>query len=433
MSEYDYFLEGELYDNSINDDCHITGHVFLPALHPTQQQVAAAPRHRMSRCGRRWGKTELKVSDILEAMIDIPGLYWWVGTEWGNAGMQRAERLFIYWFRKLWMAYEGVPWVPDDRFYNRSRRVMKHWNGSELWFRTAANPEAARGEEVKGVVLDECAHMEPEIYYEAIRPTVLKSRGWIAMISTPNGMNWWFDHWMATQSNPDWSHFHFSTYDNPFIPPEEIDAMKEEMTEEQFRQEIMAEFVETGSGVFNRLERIIDKDLTIPGAPRENGIYVFGIDFARSRDYSVIAVWDVERKALCHYARVNNMPSPEQVRWIKRTYERWRPVTMICEWNGLGIPMIDDLRRLNLPAQKFITTQQTKMEIIENLAFDVDNALVVFPNCPTLIHEFRAFRKEKQPSGSIKYAAPETGFDDIVMAACIGYTAARKFGSPIVY
>ena len=43
-------------------------------------------------------------------------------------------------------------------------------------------------------------------------------------------------------NDPDWSYHHYTTYDNPHIPREEIEQMKAEMDEDSFAQEIMGEF-----------------------------------------------------------------------------------------------------------------------------------------------------------------------------------------------
>lgn len=71
--------------------------------------------------------------------------------------------------------------------------------------------------------------------------------------NTPNGMNHFKE--MAESTDPDWAYFHYTTYDNPHIPREEIEAMKNDMDEDSFAQEILGEFRKMSGLIYKDFSR----------------------------------------------------------------------------------------------------------------------------------------------------------------------------------
>jgi hypothetical protein len=59
--------------------------------------------------------------------------------------------------------------------------------------RESDNPNALHGIYLDGVVLDECADMDPRVWSESIRPALAARAGWAVFIGTPEGRNAFFD------------------------------------------------------------------------------------------------------------------------------------------------------------------------------------------------------------------------------------------------
>ena len=59
-------------------------------------------------------------------------------------------------------------------------------------------------------------------------------------ISTPKGFNHFYDLYGFENKDSDYKSFHFTSYDNPHLPVEELDKAKEELTDNRFGQEYMA-------------------------------------------------------------------------------------------------------------------------------------------------------------------------------------------------
>lgn len=212
----------------------------LPDLHPGQQKVRDDPaRFRMVRAGRRFGKTKLGVRECLEVGL-AGGRAWWVAPSY---------RLTKAGWRDLHRLATQIPGVVA----NRSALSVELPGGGEVVARTAANPDDLRSEGLDFVVLDEAAFMKPEAWQEALRPALADRKGRALFISTPAGMvNWLADLWREAEGNPEWGLHHYSSYDNPYLDPAELDQLRNDLGDLLFRQEILAEFVELSGSIFHR-------------------------------------------------------------------------------------------------------------------------------------------------------------------------------------
>jgi PBSX family phage terminase large subunit len=119
--------------------------------------------------------------------------------------------------------------------------------------------ERKKGVGVKNnfIVLDEVSKYKnfQEGWQEALRPTLTDLKGHALFISTPNGFNHFYDLSNMEATDPDYKSFHFTSYDNPFLPVEEIEKTKQELTEDRFAQEYMADFRRTEGLVYKEFNR----------------------------------------------------------------------------------------------------------------------------------------------------------------------------------
>ena len=96
-----------------------------------------------------------------------------------------------------------------------------------------------------------------------MRPTLMDSQADMWMISTPNGFNHFHSLFRNQIPNTDrvmfpekdFESYHFTTYDNPYIPREEIENTKYTMTEDRFEQEMMAEFRKMEGLIYKEFSR----------------------------------------------------------------------------------------------------------------------------------------------------------------------------------
>ena len=74
--------------------------------------------------------------------------------------------------------------------------------------------------------------------------------------------------------NPEWTSFHFTSYDNPLIPASEIEAAKESMSSFAFRQEFLSSFEAASRDIFKPEWITIDEE-----EPKEGNYYI-AVDLA---------------------------------------------------------------------------------------------------------------------------------------------------------
>ena len=106
-------------------------------------------------------------------------------------------------------------------------------------------------------------------------------------ISTPKGFNHFYDLFNWQDKDNDYKSFKYTTYDNPFIPKEEIDKASEELTEDRFAQEYLADFRKTEGLVykeFNRKLHVTEKK------PTTIGDTILGVDFGYTNPAAIVPI-----------------------------------------------------------------------------------------------------------------------------------------------
>jgi phage terminase large subunit-like protein len=310
--------------------------------------------------------------------------------------------------------------IPGAEIRKVDRQVILP-GGGEVTVRSADNPDSLRGEGLDFVVLDECAFMLETAWNEALRPALADRKGRALFISTPKGRNWFWRIWQrAASDGGEWHGWQFTSYDNPFIADSEIDAAKAMLPDRIFRQEFMAEFIDDAGGVFRRVMDAATAQQQDDPTPGHS--YVFGVDWGKHNDFTVITVLDLTDKSLVYFDRFNQIDYVLQAGRLKALAGRFKPTTVVAESNSIGDPVIEQLRRDGLPVTAFNTTSATKTAAIDALALAFEQGSIRILNDPILIGELQAYEMERLPSGQLRYNAPAGMHDDCVMSLAIGWT-----------
>lgn len=230
------------------------------ALSTTQKIVAEdTHRYRVIVAGRRWGKTTLAIREMCKVAKD-PGK-----EVWAIYPTYRMARTVI--FKRLKKKLMDLQWVKK---INETNLEFTLKNGSSICLKGSDNPDSLRGSSLSAVVFDEFAFMDEDIFYTVIRPALADQEGPALFITTPVGKsNWAFDLYNMERDFPhEWKSFTFTTLEGGFVSEKEIEAAREQMSEQQFKQEFEASFVTSSNLVawaFSRenVVRITDPDLSI--------------------------------------------------------------------------------------------------------------------------------------------------------------------------
>ena len=115
-------------------------------------------------------------------------------------------------------------------------------NGAWITLYGADNPDSLRGIYLDGVILDEFGDMRPSLWGKVILPTLIDRKGWAVFIGTPKGKNQFYRIHQRAQRSPDWYHLYAPASTTNLIDPEELAAIRAEMSDEEYEQEIECSF-----------------------------------------------------------------------------------------------------------------------------------------------------------------------------------------------
>ena len=214
--------------------------------------------------------------------------------------------------------------------------------------------------------------------------------------------------------------------ENPSIPFAEIERLYATMSERVFRQELLAEFIEDGAGVFRGVMQAATAERQ--DGPRGGATYVGAVDWALSTDFTVLTIMDATNRAAVYIDRFNGVDYSLQRQRIAAACERFHVASVLAEENAMGKPNNDELRRMGLPVRDFTTTNASKAELIEGLAAAFERGQIRIPNDQTLIAELQAYSAERLPGGMTRYSAPDGMHDDMVVSLALANYAAGKTG-----
>lgn len=387
--------------------------VRLPALHAGQQKleqafVVSGARYRTAACGRRFGKSVFAQRLLSRAVCHgLPAAYF----------AQSYKLLEDTWRSMVGILAPGI--VSSSRVEHRVEML----GGGILEGWTLDDRDAGRSRKYGLVIIDEaglCPHLG-ETWNNAIRPTLSDLEGGAWFLGTPKGRGYFYEMFMrgADAERPEYFAYRATTHDNPHIKPAEIEAMRQSMTDRAYRQEILAEFLEDGGGVFRFVREAATSSPLAAGEPGHQ--YAIGVDWGRENDATVYAVFDVAERRMVALDRMLRTDYALQRTRLHALASAFGRPTILAEANSMGAPVIEQLQREGLHVVPFVTSNATKAQIVDALALGLERREVALLNDPVLIAELEAFESQRLPSGMLRYGAPEGQHDDCVMAVCLAF------------
>ena len=238
----------------------------MPLSSPQQSIVDAPQRFKVVIAGRRFGKTHLSIRELCKSAKEPEREVWYVAPTYKQAKM--------IVFKKLRKKLQDLRWVSKINETNLSFELK---NGSTISLKGADNYDSLRGVGLDFLVLDEFADIDPEAWFETLRPTLADKMGSALFIGTPKGMNWAKDLYDMADTYPDeWASFQFTTEQGGNVPQSEIEAARRSLDVRTFNQEFRATF-ETFSGrIFYAFDRKVNVKPYSDPLPKELHL---GVDF----------------------------------------------------------------------------------------------------------------------------------------------------------
>lgn len=199
---------------------------FAP-FHDRDQRFSVIVAHR------RAGKTVACINDLIAAAIT-----------------ERQENARFGYLAPTYRQAKDVAWEYLKRFArpvlagppNETELRVDLINGARIRLYGAESADSLRGLYFDGVILDEVADMSPRVWSEIIRPALSDRQGWAAFVGTPKGRNMFWELYDRAETDPSWFRLMLRASETGILPASELDAARQDMTEEQFEQEYECSF-----------------------------------------------------------------------------------------------------------------------------------------------------------------------------------------------
>jgi len=388
--------------------------IALSKPHKHQQYIKdTARRFNVLCCGRRFGKTMLGEDLTVEPVLNSYPVGWYSPTYKDMAEV----------WRDLKRIYAPLITVKSEV---EKRLEMVTGGSIDLW--SLEDPDSSRGRKYKRIIIDEAAKVKKldEAWTQTIRPTLADLQGDGYFLSTPKGLNYFHTLWIYGGERKDWMRWKYPTSANPFIPPVEIEAMRDELPERVFQQEILAEFIEDGA-YFQNVDNaavIVDKSNPLQ---HQRHTLLMGVDWAISQDFTVITVGCQDCNQVVDWDRFNQIDFTYQRERLYAMADRWKLNGCLPERNSIGVPNIELIKNrvpiMNGPdgALGFNTTPTTKPALIQGLATSLEHHGFQVPK--EAADELRVYEVEMTVSNKLKFGAPAGLHDDWVISLALLWRA----------
>jgi hypothetical protein len=376
--------------------------------------------------GRQTGKTFFMQNDcVMRALNNPKHRIFWVSPiqDQANKVMKDIEGMFS--------SHQDL-WNKIIKRYDRKANEMYFYNGSFIKFRSADSGDNLRGATLDYIYLDEAAYMKLDFINEVLLPMVTRTGGKVCAASTFNGPNWFYEWYKEGQVEENWEQIKSIKKTYLDLNDENVSktvlGIKKSMTKAQFDQEFLCKPVSANALFSNVEDAVVDKLDT-----RCERTYI-GMDIGVAQDYTVLTAMSEDYRVV-DIDRFNykeeGMDYDEFKERIKSFYLKHDNslAAAYFEVNNNDLlfdDLTDDDRMYKLVP--FITSAQSKPEIIRNLIKLFEDKVIKIPKNTDLIKELYDFKSKRNAiTGNLQFSNTDGKHDDMVMSLAIcAYCAAEE-------
>jgi phage FluMu gp28-like protein len=379
-------------------------------------------------CGRRWGKTDACAAALLRQLLNgKPARCIIVGPTMNQARImfdRVAELLHAL------LEHEGAEVKPRLRETPYPRLELGE---HRLVARSGHVPRSLRGHEATHIVVDEAAFLPETVVHDVLMPMLAVTQGSMTLVSTPRGRGYFWRLFAAGRSNGEgvWSR-QAPTSESPHVRPEFLAMQRSLLSRRAYEVEYEAAFLDATGSVFRQdaVQECLEAEPEDLGGP-----YLVGVDWARYGDFTAVAVLsgNRERAALLRVERFQGGSWERLVGQVAEVVRSVPHARVLCDATGAGDPVLESLQNA-LPGNAvsgYTFSAKSKRELIDNLAWLVDNRALRLPADPELLRELEYF-EAVETAGGAKLAARGGYHDDVVVAlALAGWGLRTRSGGRI--
>jgi hypothetical protein len=311
---------------------------------------------------------------------------------------------------------------------------------NKIIFRSGENPDALPGGTLAALGIDESGLIKDEVFNISIRPALMRHEARAAFVGTPGWSKWYQDRYkLALAGDPDYTVCNFSTYDNPYLNPEEVTKAINEMmaySPELVRQQFYGEFVTLG-GLFGDLSPILIPFSQANMVYTPGHYYSMGVDPAEVNDDTDIHVFDCTTGTSVETRTIHGGGKwAEKEEAIVDLNQKWG----YCPIKADGSNQSSFFERLRedhgLDIDIIRIHRGNKPNLVNNLSSYIARKQVFIPigspqvDAEGIMEQCGSFATKILESGHIRYGAKGGAKDDKVMAYALAVMPYIDFVKP---
>jgi phage terminase large subunit-like protein len=321
----------------------------------------------------------------------------------------------------------------------KTRTIIQFSNGSTI-IALPCSEHLLRGYTANLAICDEASFIPETIITEIIYPMISTTKGTTILLSTPWDKNHFF---YKSFLNPNYSTHKIRSNQNPMIPQEFLDEMKQNMTSEAYKREYEAEFTESESSYFQ--QELIRKSIELaqstylePITSLEQEIdlsdYFAGLDLGKLMDHSALVVLQKNRLGILKLVYLHQfplqMPYIEVINTLLRADEKFHFKKLLADQSGIGEPILENMQEQGLGCAEGATlTQDSKTEILTYLKLVMEKNQLAIPYNKNLCQQINDQQFVYSKNGKLSFSHPPNSHDDMLWALALAVYAAKNVES----
>ena len=387
-----------------------------------QDKLLRDPNPRIVACmGRQTGKTTTIALKAIHFAFTHPDSMVLITSPSLRQSMIMFDRILSFLYRSKFLPRSVV---------RKTRTIIQLSNGSQI-VALPCSENLLRGYTAHLIVMDEAAFMPEDVITQVVFPMLSTTDGSAIFLSTP----WGRDHFFYRAfMDPKYSVHRVKSSECPLIKPEFLEEMRRNMTEQAYRMEYEAEFVEAASCYFPQdlIRSCVDPSLEFLSSldvRMQAGEYYAGVDFGKLQDYSVISV--IKRQEdLLHPMYLHEFPLDTAysnvIGLLVRANQCFSFRNVQVDQTGVGEPIIEELKAQGVATEGLTFTVKTKEELLSCLKIAMEQGRLRMPYDRRLCEQINEQQYAYSKSGHLQFSHPEGSHDDMLWSLALAVMAATQ-------
>jgi hypothetical protein len=387
--------------------------------HKGQLRVHLSPaRWKILSCGARWGKDRASIMEMIWTVL-------WLGSQPRPASL--VPKVLAWYVAPTYqMARQGwrelltiTARLGIQKGVQRKDYIIYLPNDIVIEVKSADRPETLKAVGLDVLVMTESALVPEEAWYESLQPRLISPHrlGKAILNSTPRGKNWFYEIFQAgLQDGKFIASFHAPTWENPYIPKEEIEHLRQTMPPHKFAQEIEAKFVTNEQYIF--LDYLYS-NFILPREeePKPTAKYIAGVDFGRVDDFTAVAIFEVQGSVyyMRDYLLIRHESYGEIMNRVVALLKKWNVSYVAVESVAFQEVLIDELAsKVKTHVAKITTTATNRNDMIDKVVLKMSSKELFMIDSDELREHFKYVSWDGN-----KYKHDKGKHDDMMMATAL--------------